>query len=141
MSTEIQKATDFQTRMFERIRDSLGDLMTDEELKRVVDAAVKKAMFEPVTVMQKTDSWSSPKEVKIADSLVEKVAKELMNAMVRPLIEAWIQEHAAEIAPMIDKTLRDGIVKIVQDHNASIVSEPLMQLRYALQQKFGGNML
>lgn len=41
-NTDIATTKTFQERMFEKIRDQMGDLMTDEDLKKLVDAAMQK---------------------------------------------------------------------------------------------------
>ncbi len=50
MSNELQMTQDFQTRIFKRIRESIGDLMTDEDLRKLIEAAMQKAFFTEVKI-------------------------------------------------------------------------------------------
>ena len=45
MATEVAQAKTLQERVGDRIRDQIGDLMTDADLKQLVDKALHEAFF------------------------------------------------------------------------------------------------
>ena len=44
-SNQIAASTTFQERMFERVRESLSELLTEEEARALVDRAINEALF------------------------------------------------------------------------------------------------
>lgn len=107
---EIETTKTFQEKMFEKIREQIGTLMTEDDLKKVVDAAMQKAFFENIKY---ADRWGAIKEeppVFVANF------RELMRQQVHSAMEKWIQEHPEEISKIINEVIRDGIVNIVVGH-------------------------
>lgn len=107
MGNAVTTTKDFQERMFERIRDQIGDLLTEEDLKKLVDAAVQKAFFEKRTVVI-GDGWSR-REAQVDPYFVE-LLREEMKERVKAEVATWLAEHPAEIVTAIERTIGGGIL-------------------------------
>ncbi len=129
MTTEMTTNQSFQERMFERIRSQMGDLMTEVELKALVDTAMQKAFFEPQV---KKDRWGDKTEhpsqfmVMLKESMQEQVAKE---------IKEWLSTHPEEVAKAIDETLAKGMFGLIQQYIEAAASGPMMTLANNLRAK------
>lgn len=129
MSAPIETTKDFQERMFEKIRSQIGDLMTQEDLKKIVEAACKKAFFEPVTINHgygRTEE-TPPHFVKLMTSLLEK--------QVNVAVAQWVQDHPAEIEAVLKGVIEKGIVSIVTSYFDQRAHYPLRELADKLVQK------
>lgn len=129
MSNDLTLTKTFQERMFERIRDDIGELMSDEDLRRVVDSAVQKAFFEPIVTK---DVWGRITET--PPPLVIEMTK-LMRERVDAAIREWVMTHPDEIAKIIDDVISRGIVTIVMNYFDQRTFQPLQALSEALRAK------
>jgi hypothetical protein len=107
MSTDIVPAKTFEQKMMDRIRDSIGDLMSDEDLKKICAAGVEKALF---TATLKRDGWNNTRE---DYSIVEKAAREFLDARMRAAIEKWLAENPDAFQKAIDAAVKAGVAGCV----------------------------
>lgn len=128
MSTEITDTKTFQERMFERVRDQMGDLLTETELKQIVDQAVNKAFFEPRKI-----STGYRDEIKPA-IFVEMMETELKSRVGKAL-EQWIQDNPEAVAQAIEKVIQEGITKAVMQTLEWRMNWPLQQFAEQLRSK------
>jgi hypothetical protein len=130
MANEIAMSTDFQTRIFEKIKKDIGELMTDAEVKALVDKAMEKAFFERQVLKDNygRDCGTKP-------SVIELLVKELLDSAVRASVSRWLEEHPEEVAKVVDGVLRDGIVGIVSNHIRQRTEWPLQELASKLMSK------
>lgn len=112
MSNNLQLATDFQTRIFDKIKSDIGSLMTDEQLKLLVEQAMKQAFFEYRTVEEYQSGWGNRK-VEHPPAIL-KVIKELMETKVKTALEAWLNENEVEVKKMIQETFDKKILDCVR---------------------------
>jgi hypothetical protein len=126
-SIEISK--DFQTKIFERIRDSIGDLMTDDDLKKLVGASVNKVFFE-----DRKEHRSFGADVTKPPLIAEQI-QELLKGQVTAAIKEWIDAHPDDVKAAIDAAIAKGMFALVQQHFESRVSGPMFELAQRLQQK------
>lgn len=126
---EITTTKSFQEKMFDRIRDQMGDLMGDQELKALVDAAMNKAFFEPIVT---EDSWG--RKTNLPPHLITLVRNE-MQTQVQKACAAWCQEHPDEMQKALKECLEKGMFEMALSYFHSRTSMPLSNLHGALLQK------
>jgi len=126
---EVATTQAFQDRMFAKIRDQMGDLMTDDDLKKLVESAMQKAFFEERTV---PDGHYGTKKVPpyfitlIQGEMEKQVAKAASN---------WVAEHPEEVNKVIKETIEAGVFTMMKNHFESKTQWPLQQLISTLQSK------
>lgn len=128
MTNEITTNKTFQERMFEKIRDQMGELLTEDELKQLVDQAVNKAFFEE----RRTRSGYHD-EIKPA-LFVEMMQTEL-KARVGKTLEQWIADNSEIITQTIEKVIQEGITKAVMQTLEWRMNWPLQQFADQLKSK------
>ena len=128
MTTEITTNKTFQERMFEKVRDQMGELLTEDELKQIVDQAVQKAFFEPRKVRDGYHDQIKPAV------FVEMMETEL-KSRVGKAIEQWMQDNPEIIAQTIKKVIQDGITKAVIQTLEWRMNWPLQQFAEQLRAK------
>lgn len=130
MTTSLETSKNFQDKIFERIRESIGDLMTDEDLKKLVDAALQKAFFED---RKTVDTWgrvSSSQPPLIVEILIQ-----LMQKRVEEQVDVWLVENKDRYEEIIEKVLAKGMFNLAIQHFESLTKWPLNNLYNELRNK------
>lgn len=125
--TEITTTKSFQERMFERVRDQMGDLLTDDDMKKIVDTAVNKAFFEE----RPSGSYhAGPKP-----SVFVEMMHEELKMRVHSALDQWLKDNPEVVAKTIEKVVQDGITKAVITTLENRMSWPLQQFADQLRSK------
>jgi hypothetical protein len=132
MGTEVQAATDFQSRMFARIRESMGDLMTDEELKKIVDVAVQAAFFKPSVKITNPGSYNERKEE--GPIPIVSLMKELLEEQVKEMVKNWLDVHKDDVFKILKDRLDQGIVRAVTGAFDNMMSSTMSQFQFSMME-------
>lgn len=111
----------------------MGDLLTDEELKKILESAVQKAFFEPRKHIS-ADSWGSPKQM-TTDPVFVELCRVAVQEKAHACIKEWLAANGDVIKKQIDELLAKGMLKIVQDYINSATHGPLQNLANELRTK------
>ena len=135
--TDITNATTFQERMFERVRESLSELLTAEEAKALVEKAIEQSLFQQEMLY---DSYKS-RQIGVKPSRFEALVKEAVEPAIKTAVTEWLAEHheevKASIQGVVEKGIASTVVKVFQDE----MRQPLWEMGGKLQQvinKLGG---
>jgi TPP-dependent indolepyruvate ferredoxin oxidoreductase alpha subunit len=135
--TDITNATTFQERMFERVRESLSELLTAEEAKALVEKAIEQSLFQQEKVY---DSYNS-RQTGVKPSRFELLVKEAVEPAIKIAVAEWLAKHHEEVKASIQGVVEQGIastvVRVFQDE----MRQPLWEMGSQLQQvvrKLGG---
>lgn len=129
MTTDITTTKDFQTSMFERIRDQMGDLLTEEDMRRLIEQAVQKAFFE-----ERIERKIYGSDVRHPAAFVEMV-RDASKPMIQAAVDKWVAENKDKLAEKIDAIVRDGVAGVLVSHINSRFQEPLSRLSSELHSK------
>ncbi len=99
---EIEKQKTFEERMKARIRDSIGELMTDEELSKIVKRVTEKVFFEPVRLGEGYQMKEHP-------PFIHQIIKELLTDSVRSQVGEYFVKNKEKIAESIKEIIQTGI--------------------------------
>lgn len=106
MTNEVATVQSFQERVGSMIRAQIGELMTAEEIKALVDKAMHEAFFEKRVV--KVGQWGDTKtEPPYAIELVT----DLLREEVKAAAVAWLKDNPEAV----QEAIRDAIGKGVMD--------------------------
>lgn len=107
MKTELSTSSSFQQKMMDRIRESIGELMTDEELKKIVDRGMEEALFKPRCYRS---SYGSANE---ECSLVDKAIKDELHTQMNAAVQTWISENQQMLIDAVQKAAKEGAGKCI----------------------------
>jgi len=85
MTTDIMQQKSFEEKMKERIKDSIGELITDEELSKLVERAVDEVFFKE-QVIHKSYGRDEYKPSLICD-IIEKLLKKSVERNISMYID------------------------------------------------------
>lgn len=133
-NTAVATPQAFQERMFNRIREQMGDLMTDDELKALLDSAMQKAFFEERVLR---DSYGNVRESK-PPYFVELVQKELQNK-VQVAAQEWMANNPETVEKLIQETIAKGMANLVLDYLSQQAQTPLYTFANELRSRLAGS--
>jgi hypothetical protein len=124
MSTEIQKPLSFEEKMMEKIRESIGSLVTDEDLKRIIEKGIDKALFEG---RPQKDSWGNGNSTA---SIVDQAVQKYLSEHMKVAVDAWLANNPDKLQLAIDNAIKLGVAGCVQqsmDQRFSWIFQNLVQ--------------
>lgn len=130
MTTAITTQTTFQDKIRQRIFDSIGDLMTDEELKGLIDKAMQAAFFQEREVKDIYNRTTTHPPF-----LIE-LLQNLLKERVLDVIDDWLNNHQDDIKKAVDSTIQAGIGTAILRAVEIQFENRINQLGYDLRQSF-----
>jgi hypothetical protein len=133
----IASATTFQERMFERVRESLSELLTPEEAKALVEKAIEESLFKRELI--RGNSCHTPDRYE--PSRFEQLVREATEPMVKEAIADWLAEHQEEVKASIQSVVEMGIASTVVKVFREEMRQPMYEIGGKLNQvinKLGG---
>jgi len=126
----VVQSQDFQQRLFDKIRADIGSLMTDEELKKLVETAMDRMFFTPKEVK---NDWGRIERTE-APQLVQ-IVKELIAPRLQDAPKQWLDEHPDEVKKALDSALMGGLASATLRALDSMLSSQFAQfnLHHSLQ--------
>lgn len=136
IDSDLAKPTTFQERMFERVRESLHELLTAEEAKALVDKAIQESLFKSKPIYDNYNRVTGNKP----SAFVELVREEI-QPLVKTCIQQWIAEHEEDVKTSIQAVVEQGIASAVIKVFRTEMQQPMWEMGGKLQQvinKIGG---
>ncbi len=122
--------------MYERVKESLGELLTAEEARQLVDKVIQESLLSPEI---KYNSYGS--KVSEGPAPFVTLVRAAVDPMVKEAINEWIAANPDEVRLLIEGALKDGLLSAMAGAIKLHLSAPLSQLQASLYQvinKIGG---
>lgn len=103
-NNSIEMSKSFNDRMKERVKESIGELLTDEELSSIVKKGVNDLFFEPI---YEKNSWGS--SIKVSNPLAVVMLEGLLEEKVKEEVKNYISNNKEDIHKEINKIIENGI--------------------------------
>lgn len=91
----------FQEKMNDRIRDSIGDLLSDEDLQKLVERGMEEVFFRGRIVMDNYRQIEKP-------CLIHAMVQEHIKPIVEAEVKVFIDENRELVADVVKQTLEVG---------------------------------
>lgn len=128
MSNEVVTSQSLQERVGQRIREQIGDLLTEDDIKRLVEAAMQDAFFKRRTKKDVHNYTTEDKEPVIVE-----LVRQLLQPAVDKAAKEWFEAHADEVHKHIDDALAGGILSFVQRWVESRMEAPMREFANAIK--------
>ena len=129
----IQKS--FEEKMKDRIKDSIGDLITDEQLSLMINRSMEEVFFKPTKVKSKQYPYAE----EAGPVMLHELIKELLVPEMQVAVKGYIAEHKDEVLKQIDLIIRNGAGKIFMDAITNQMFMPLQSLKLNVESTFVQN--
>jgi hypothetical protein len=122
----------FEDRLKKKVADDIGNLLSDEDLSRIVAEGVRRVFFDQR--QQDPNDWGRriAKEP-LADELVRNAAL----PMVKTAIEAWLAEHNAEVLQTVERVLQQGMTTALVSTINAMAALPLRDFTIEFAKRAG----
>lgn len=124
MGEELEVPQNFEERMKARIKDSIGDMITDEELGEIVKRSMEDIFFKGKTVK---DGYYNTKET---PPFLHEMIKELLTDKIQKKIKAYINDNKEEVGKAIETVFREGMAKALITSISNIFQNDLSNLEH-----------
>jgi uncharacterized protein YcaQ len=135
-TTAITTPQTFQERMYGRVKELLGELLTEEEAKQLVDKAIQDALFSSKKIYNTYGS-----QVREEPPQFVELVKNEVQPIVKNAVDKWIAEHQEEVNQTIEKVIQDGILSACYKSFEQHMQQPMWNLQtevYKIISKLGG---
>lgn len=126
---EITKNKTFEQKMMDKVKDSIGDLMSDEDLKKIVDKGIEEVFFKP---KERIKGSGYHAERKILPSLIDDMLRDLLKERVKKAAEDYIADNADTLKIHLDKIVEDGIANAVITSLNAAFNSSLEQFQFGM---------
>lgn len=106
MPTEqvVPKMT-FQEKIAERVKDGIGDLLTDEDIAKLIAGSLHDMFFQKRRVPERYGSGYTD-----GDPLVFDILRPALKAQIDIAIAAWLKDNNDKVYAMIQTIIDQGII-------------------------------
>lgn len=130
---ELEKTRSFEERMKERIRESIGELLTDKELATMIHRSMEEIFFAERTVQ---DGYYGHTKI---PPLIHTIVRELVDARVKGSVESWLSSHPEEITSRIESALQGGAGVAVMNAIREMFASQFISLQESIKNSLGNS--
>jgi len=130
--TQVTAPQTLQERVGARIKEQIGDLLTEDDLKRLVETALHDAFF---TRKKINDQWD--REIRFEEPHIVEVVRTLLKERVDVAVTAWLDAHKDEFKQHLDDAIGNGLLVFMKTWLDGKVQTDLFNFGQALQTRLG----
>jgi hypothetical protein len=125
---EVQVTKSFEDKMKDRVKESIGDLISDEDLRPLIIAGVKEIFT------KKPRSIENYRTV-YGDSLIEAIVKDHsdLKEVVTTEVNNWLNENSYIIKEILNEHIKDNVVDTFKQVVNEMTANTFMSFKYQLQ--------
>ena len=101
--------TTLEERITARLHESIGDLITDEDLQGMVARGVEAALFQPRP--EQVPSYGNTTRTEMRPPFIQEQVLKLLSEKMNAAIQQWVKDNPDKIETALRNTLQDGVVE------------------------------
>lgn len=131
--SEIEKPKNFEEKMKERIKESIGDLISDEELSVLVEKGIQLAFFTP------TPQYGNYGSREDKPPLMTTILQDVLKEKVSEEVKLWMKENNDKVEEAMNKIIQEGLGQAVIKAFQNQFSQQLFQFQNGVMQQLQKN--
>ena len=124
---ELAISKPFEERLKERIKESFGDLMTDEELKALIVKGVDAIFFQPRIIQEEYGKKKHP-------PLIEELLAEQLKPLAQDAVREYVKDHENEMCLKIHEGISKDIGQLLVTGVQALFGDVFSTFQYNLEQ-------
>lgn len=127
MSTTIELSKSFDEKIRDRVKEGIGDLLTDEDVKKIV----LKIMNEVFAERGETkDGYGNIK--KDGPMLLHTLVKDEMSSVIKEVLRTYLSEHSEILKEVIQLVLKRNVVSMISGVFNGLLQNEFNNLRSSI---------
>lgn len=136
MSTDLTPQQKFEERIKAKLVDDIGQLLPDDVLSAMVEAAMKEAFFKPRKIV---DNSGYHQRIVDGDPWLVEVLRDLVGEQVKHEVKAFAEANREEITRQLDMIIKDGLLRSMLQHMDNKLQWSLQEIaQQAINNAFPG---
>ena len=127
---EIVKSESFEDKMKNRLKESIGDLITDEDLTKLVNKAIEEVFF---VGGRKTVTGGMYPTYKDIPPLLHGIVENALKEQIKQIAEVWVTENQLAITAMLDQIIKDGAATMMMEAFNNMFQGQLSNLKFNIE--------
>ncbi len=128
----ISKNLSFEDKVSEKLKETIGDLITTDELKPLIEKGIQKTFFEDI--ITSSGGYYDPREKK--NPLIVQMVKKHAKEHVTEFVEQWLKDNPEKIQEVLESTIKSGLGEIMLQAMTASFSNELCNFKYNVEQRF-----
>lgn len=128
---DIVEVKSFQEKISDKIKDSIGDLITNEDLKPLIEKSIADLLTEP----RKRANSSGYGTVDMPP-LMQEIITPILEVQIKEQVASYIAENPELLTKVIDDMIANGFIKVMIYHLENKISTPLEHFRQEVSDIF-----
>jgi hypothetical protein len=128
MSAVIESQS-FEERVYEKIRTDIGSLMTDDELKKLVEKSIDRMFFTEREIPG--SRWDNATK---KPPLIFEAVQAAVGAKINELVRQYVLDHADLYAKAIEEALGKGFFNIARSYFEASVNSAMQPSLWNIQE-------
>ena len=125
----VVESKSFEDRVYEKIRTDIGSLMTDEELKKLVDKSIERMFFTERVI--KSSGYGRDE---IAPPRIFEAVQAAVEAKIKEQVRIYVEAHADFYAKAIDEALGKSFFTIARSYFEAQVNIAIQPSLWGIQE-------
>ncbi len=129
----LEKTKTLQEKLSDKIKESLGDMITEEDLKPLVDRSIEQMLMEDRTI--ETDSYSK----RIKPPLLTELIQVEVQIHCQKIVPEWLANHPEIMEKAFQEVFDEGIFQTIQKVMDNKIYGPLIDFQNKIGEIFTRN--
>ena len=127
---EVAKTETFEEKMKSRLKDSIGDLITDEDLTKLVNKAIEEVFF---TGGRRTVSGGMYPTYHDIPPLLHGIVENALKEQIKLIAQAWVIENQSVVEKILNDIVRDGASTMMMEAFTNMFQTQLVNLQFNIE--------
>ena len=136
MANQIETVKTFQEKISEKIKDSIGDLITDDDLKPLIEKSIADLLTNDRKIKNHSGSYPQYND---APPLMQEIITPLLEVQIKEQVAKYISDNPQLLTKVIDDMVVNGFIKVMIWHLDGKISIPLEHFRQEISDIFFKN--
>ena len=106
--TAIVPQPTLEERITARLHESIGELITDADLKGIVSRGIEQALFQPRKVVERSSYSGDYRNTVTLPPLVDELVAKFLTLEMTKAVEQWLKDNPALLAEALQHAVNAG---------------------------------
>ena len=130
---DVVEVKSFQEKISDKIKDSIGDLITNEDLKPLIEKSIEDLLINDRKIKNHSGSYPQYND---APPLMQEIITPLLEKQIKEQVNKYIADNPELLTKVIDDMIANGFVKVMIYHLDNKISRPLESFRQEIGDVF-----